>query len=181
MWPNWVDLLIITLFLRTCYSGFGRGFLAEVLNLLGAVTVTVVAVNTWSPLARWLKPWLQMKPTLGTFIVFGLLFLGTLVLVRMGINRLTELIKWERLHWAIQGLGMILGGLRGLWWAGLILLICASSGFGYLRESVETESILGPRLVGLSREGLGRIADRFPGSQSGRRVLIPPMRSRDGR
>ena len=176
-WPNWVDLVIVTILLRTCYSGFGRGLLTEVINLAGVVSITAVAVNFWHPFAEWLRPWLAFDPDYAPGVAFWLLFLSGVFALRMLLARLGEVIKWERLHWTIQGLGLIIGGIRGLWWAGLIVLILTSSGFVYLRESVESQSVLGPRLLAVAHEQIGSVTRRFPGAQFRGTVLIPALKA----
>lgn len=177
VWPNWVDLIIVSLFLRAVYNAFGRGLLAELLSLAGAVTVTSLAINWWQPAANVLAPYLWVEPQLATFLIFfGIVLLG-LLLVHITVRKVSEVIKWERLHWGIQGLGMIVGGLRGLWWAGFLCLIFAGSGFAYLRQSVEDESILGPRALLLAEEHVDRLADLFPGAGHQAQPLVPPIRS----
>ena len=174
-WPNWVDLIVVTVFLRTCYGGFGRGFLAEVLNLIGAVSATALTLNYASVVTERLRPWFWFDANVAAFLVFGGLFLISIFLVHVIVRRITDVLKWERLHWAVQGLGMVLGALRGLWWSGVILVILTSSGFAYPNDSVE-KSVLGPRLVTMSRDGIERIADRFPGAAHRGATLIPPIR-----
>ncbi len=175
IWPNWVDLIIVTVFLRTCYSGFGRGFLAEVLNLVGAVSATALTLNYAGVVTEWLRPWFWFDANVATFLVFGGLFLILIFAMHVIIRRVTDVLRWERLHWAVQGLGLILGALRGLWWSGVILIILTSSGFAYFQDSVE-KSVLGPRLVTMSRDGIERLADRFPGAQRRGATLVPPIR-----
>ena len=175
-WPNWIDLIVVTILLRTCYSGFGRGLLAEVLNLVGAVGVTSLTVNYWEWLAHKLRPWLWVNPTLADFLVFAVSFLALIFMVHFIVRRITELLKWERLHWAIQGVGLVLGGLRGLWWSGVLLVVLTSSGVVYLRSSVEERSVLGQRLARVARDSLEQVADRFPGAGArGGGLLVPPI------
>ena len=177
-WPNWVDLIVVTVLFRTCYNGFGRGFAAELLSLVGAVSVVSCTVNYWPVVTRWLRPWLWVDSAVMGFIVFIGFFLILVLAVHVALRRITEVIKWERLHWAIQGLGLLLGGLRGLWWSGFILVILTSSGVTYLQESVEQRSVLGPRLAVVSRSSLERIADRFPGASHRSPGLVPPVKSK---
>ena len=177
-WPNWVDLIVITLLVRGCYIGFARGLLTELLYLSGAVCVTVLTVNYAQMVTDWLKPWLSwVNPTLATSIVFWLLFLITLFMVHQLIKALTSLMKWEQVNWFLQGIGVGLGGFRGLWWSGFLLIVLVSSGVTYLQASVEERSVLGPRLATLSRETLERVADRFPGAEHRAKVLVPPIKS----
>ena len=176
-WPNWVDLIVITVIFRTCYVGFGRGLLAELLNLAGAVSVTVVSVNYAGLVTSVVRPWVSWAdPTIAAFVIFVALFFGLLVAVHRLVKFLTAFIKWERLHWFIQGIGIALGALRGLWWSGFLLLVFVSSGVTYLKASVEERSIFGPRLVDLSRESLERVANQFPGAEHRGETLVPPVK-----
>ena len=175
-WPNWVDLVIVIVLLRTSYNGFGRGLLTEILSLAGAVCATIFTINYVNLVTRWVSPWVWFNQTVAGFIIFIALFLILIFVVHVVIRRLTEVIKWERLHWAIQGLGLMAGAIRGLWWCGVILLVLTSSGVTYLRESVEQRSVLGPQLAQLARVQLEQVADRFPGASLRGQVLIPPMK-----
>ena len=173
--PNWIDLIVITLVLRTCYNGFGRGLLTELLSLIGAVSSTSLTLNYAGVVSKWVTAWV---PTGGSFmrvgVFWGFLLTVTLV-VRIVLRRAAEVIKWERLHWAMQGMGLVLGGLRGLWWSGFLLVVLSSSGVAFLRQSVEERSMFGPRLLHVAREGLARAADRFPGARGRGPEPVPPI------
>lgn len=175
VWPNWVDLVVITLFITFCYNGFGRGFLGEVFHLIGSVVATTLTINYAGFLTRWIVNWLPLPPEKVAVVVFWLLFLILMLSMRWLIKRLNQLMHWERLHWFIQGVGLFLGGVRALWWSGFILITCVSSGFSFLQESVEQKSVLGPRLVGISRTTFERVSDRFPGAQYRGESPVPPL------
>ena len=174
-WPNWVDLIIIILIMRMSYNGFGRGLLTEMLQLAGAVAITCLSVNYWG-LVKTLQPLTILAPHTAAVVAFWTLFLTLIVVVHAVIRRLTDLIKWERLHWLIQGIGLFFGGARGLWWAGFIVIILSSSGLVPVQQSVEERSVFGPHLLPLSRKTLEEAADHFPGTQyriAG--TLVPPI------
>ena len=173
--PNWIDLIIVTVVLRTCYNGFGRGLLAELLSLIGAVAITSLTLNYAEVASGWVKSWVQAGPSLMHVGVFWAFFLIVSLAVRIVLRRAADVIKWERLHWAVQGLGLVLGGLRGLWWSGFLLVVLSSSGVAFLRQSVEERSMFGPRLLHVAREGLVRAADRFPGAAGRGPDLVPPL------
>ena len=175
-WPNWVDLIVIIIVLSTCYNGFGRGLLTEVFSLMGAVTVTALSMNYVTVVAAWLKRWAWLAPSALTVIVFWGLFLILAAAMRVIVRRLSEVMKWERLHWIVQGMGLVLGGLRGLWWSGFILVALSSSGVTVLQQSVEERSVLGPRMLNVARNTLGRVADQFPGAKNRGLMLVPPIR-----
>jgi uncharacterized membrane protein required for colicin V production len=150
--------------------------LSELLSLAGAISVTALTINYTHVVTRMASPWIWFDQTVAGFVIFIGLFLMLIVGVHVVIRRLSEVIKWERLHWAIQGLGLMLGALRGLWWSGVMLIILTSSGFTYLQESVQKRSVLGPRLVQVARESVPRIVDRFPGASLRGPVLVPPAK-----
>ena len=177
-WANWVDLIILIIVLRTCYSGFVRGFFSELLTVVGLVSVTSLCVNYAGFVITWLRPWIGWAdPVLISFIVFWALLFGSLFLVHLLIKFMTTFLKWEKVHWFIQGLGITLGALRGLWWSGLLILAFVSSGFPYLRTSVEDRSVLGPRLLTLSHEWFERVADGFPGAEYRSKPILPPLKA----
>ncbi len=178
-WPNWVDLIVITTVFIGCYNGFGRGFLAEFLHLIGAVSITALTVNYWRLLAVYLQPWVPLlSEPMGSFLFFWSVFALLWVAARVIIRRLTDVVKWERLHWSIQGIGLILGALRGLWWSGLILITLSSMGFEYLRQSVEERSVSGLRMLARSRQHMEWVTNQFPGAEHrGSNALVPPARS----
>ena len=176
-WPNWVDLVIITLVILTGYRGFGRGFLAELFNLAGAISMTVVCINYSSVVTSWIRPWISWPDaTTLAFLVFVCLFLILVLAVHRLLKLLDAMIKWERLYWGFQVLGLLLGVMRGLWWSALILVACTASGVEYLRVSAEERSVLGSHLAAKSRESLEWASDRFPGAGNREPELVPPMR-----
>ena len=174
VWPNWIDLIIVTTIWIIGYNGFGRGLLAELLNLIGAVSVTAVTVNYSSVVTSWLlRLPLWFSPSVSAVSAFWGLFLSVWWGVRLVLKRVANVIKWERFHWLFQGGGLVLGGLRGLWWSGFILLVFSSTGVPFLRASVEERSVLGPRVLHVFRTSLERVTDRFPGAQHRSVDLIP--------
>ena len=174
-WPNWIDLIIITVILKACYSGFARGLLAELLNLLGAVTVTALAINYAGVVTSWLQSRVAFPAYLTAVVGFWVVFLGLWVAMHVLIRQISRVIKWERVNWLIQGLGLLLGGIRGLWWAGFLLVVLSASGFAFLQEGVEKNSVLGPRLLDVAHTSFEEVTARFPGTH-GQTTLVPPWK-----
>jgi uncharacterized membrane protein required for colicin V production len=143
---------------------------------MGVVALTVLTLNYGGVAAAWLAPWVGWPPYLVALTGFWGLFAILWFTVRFTIRRVTELLKWEQVHWVIQGVGFFLGGVRGLWWTGFLLIVFVSSGLTFLAASVEQESVLGPRLLKIARTSIQRVADRFPGAQRRGGVPVPPLR-----
>ena len=157
------------------YNGFGRGFLAELLNLIGAVTITALTVNYAEMVSGVLRSWIPIPPPVAAVVGFWGLFLILWYAARAVRKRVTQVIKWERFNWFIQGVGLLLGGLRGLWWAGFILLVLSTSGYSFLVESVEKKSVLSPRLLNSFRISLEQTGNRLPGARLRGTVPVPPL------
>lgn len=173
-WPNWVDLVIVSITLKTCYGGYVRGVVTELLYAVGTVALTVLSVAYWEKLAGWLQPWVAFPYHLVGVLAFVVLFLTLWVMIRVAVRSFTQIIKWERLHWLLQTIGLILGAARGLWWSGFLLLILSSSGFVYLRQSVEERSLASPKLVEVSRQTMAQLLELVPGA-SRDTILIPSI------
>jgi hypothetical protein len=108
--------------------------------------------------------------------MFWLLFLICTLIARSVAKAAAQLVKWERMHWLIQSIGCVLGGLRGVWWAAFLVVALSSCGFAYLRDSVEQRSIAGPLLLKDARNLLRDVARWFPGTRHQTDPLIPPLR-----
>ena len=175
MWPNWVDLIILTLVCTMGYIGFGRGFLAEFLNCVSAVAVIVVTMKYAGAIEGLLASWSPFPPAITTLVVYSGFFLMLWYAARVLRKQVAEIVKWERFNWLIQGVGLVLGGLRGLWWAGFVLLVLASSGYEFFQESVAKKSVLAPRLLTVFHASLTQIDSRFPGPRLPDTMLVPPL------
>ena len=149
----------------------------QLLRLIGTVVVTLMVVNYASVVGGWLRPWWKINEGVAACLVFWGCFVVSLFIMNRLLGYAAEhLATGERHHWLSHGIGFLLGGLRGLWWSGLILLTLSSSGFLYLQESVEERSVVGPRLLAISHETLERLSDAFPGAQHRGPILIPPAK-----
>ena len=174
-WPNWIDLIILTLVLKGCYNGFAHGLLTELLNLLGAVTITALTINYAGVLTSWLQSWVALPTYLTALLGFWVLFFGLLIVVHGLVRQITRVMKWEWVNWIVQGVGLFLGGIRGLWWAGFLLVVLSASGFAFFQEGVEKNSVLGPRFLDVAHASLEEVTARFPGTHK-HATLVPPWK-----
>ncbi len=174
-WPNWVDLIVIITVFLASYNGFVRGIICEILYGVSAVAVTVMTINWWPRVLDQLRDRVPASPSVLAPIVFWAVFALALIVVKFALKRVADLLKWEQVHWLIQGVGMVIGGVRGLWWAGLFTLALTTSGFDFLRQSVEDRSVFGPRLTQLFRQAVVMVSDRAPGTEYRTQNLLPSV------
>lgn len=154
--------------------GFGRGLLTEALQVVGVVSASSLACNGYGIAAAWISPWWPGEPATLNFLLFLVLLVGGVFVARLLVRKITDVVKWERLHWAVQGIGMLIGAVRGAWWAGLVLLTLLALGIPYLSASVNERSVIGSPFVALARTSLETVADRLPGHAQ-RPALIPAI------
>jgi len=174
-WPNWVDLIVLTLVLRAAYVGSCRGFIVESLHLVGLVSITALACNFYGVVAEWVSPWWGGDPSVLSFLCFVALLLGSAFLINRLAIKVTRFIKHAPDRWVVHGLGFLVGGIRGFWWASLIVLLMLSLGMPYLTRSIEERSIAGPHVAKFGGKSLDWVADRYPGAMR-RGELIPAIK-----
>jgi uncharacterized membrane protein required for colicin V production len=160
---------------RACYVGFGRGVFAELVNLAGAVSVTVLSVNYSVTASQWVGSVTGVPPQVSAVVGFWGFFLIAWLTVRLVRRLMAESLKWDPVPWLVHGAGLVLGGLRGLWWAGFLVLALGTSGMETLQQSVRQRSVLGPRMLQVFESSLTQAADRFPGASGRGEELIPPL------
>ena len=178
-WPNWVDLVVLIIVTRACYSGFFRSLVWALVMLASAVSLTALVINYASLITLWVAPWIGGSPVVAQLLVFWLIFLIAHLIAHITINRIFAALKWTQpANVFLQGLGAIAGILRGVWWAAFMMIVLQSSGFVYMRQSVEDESVLGYRLLGQAYALVEGVADSFPGAQYRSEDPVPPTKSR---
>ena len=176
-WPNWVDLVVLSLLARGCFFGFGRGVIAELLYFLGAVCVTVLACNGSIGLSHWVAPWWHNDPELLQAAAFWLVFLVGLLLVYRILRQLAAAVLREGLHpWPTQLLGLIIGAIRSAWWTVLLLLFLQSLNSDYLNASIQQRSLSAPHLTKFVEPHMRLVVEVFPGHPQSRNPLIPTMK-----
>jgi uncharacterized membrane protein required for colicin V production len=138
----------------------------ESLQVIGLVVATAASGNIAGRIIHWSARWWRYDPrtleVLGSAGAFLLLVLPTFLLIR----RCASLLERPRVPWFLQGLGLILGSVRGLWWAAVLLIFLLSTGQPYLTRSIMERSLVGPPLVRVSRRGIQLVSDRLPGRSS---------------
>ena len=179
-WPNWVDLVLLTLLLRTCYIGFRRGFLVELVSVIAVVSATALACNFYDVIAKFLSPWWWFSPAALNFTSFVLLLLvGAVFLASLIVRLFARFLQESQLRRTLPGVGLVLGGVRGVWWSGVLVSIVLAMEHPYLTASIRERSILSPQLVKVTQQSLRWITDRYPGHDRHHAVLIPHLSSHE--
>ncbi len=74
---NWVDILIIIFLLSYVVTGFGRGFLINLIDLLGSVIAFLLALKLYAPLASLLTTHFSLTLSIANAVSFVILIILT--------------------------------------------------------------------------------------------------------
>ena len=115
---TWFDYAVILVFLFSALLGWWRGFVYEVLSLLGWVAAGVVARLFASSAVPYMPTALGAESA-RMAAAFAILFIVTLIVGSIVAWMLSKLVKWVGLGWLDGMLGMSFGMLRGV----LVILV----------------------------------------------------------
>jgi membrane protein required for colicin V production len=110
---NWADYIILAIILLSALLSVGRGFVREVLSLLGWVAALWVSISFSPALSERLYSVVSV-PSMRRVLGFLTLFIATLLLAA-GVNYLiTKLIIKKGLSSTDRALGILFGMARGI-------------------------------------------------------------------
>lgn len=160
---NWVDILAIFLLLRILYISSKTGFVVELFKLIGTISTIYISLHYYSGLSDFILKRVskqQFAPGLIVFIIF--IFLVTITYLFFVLLRqvFCHLVKMQAVPLLSKWGGIILGSLRALLTAGLIIFILSISTAPYLRASVK-KSYSASRLFALTVSTYAGLWDGF--------------------
>ncbi|MFA5198502.1 MAG: CvpA family protein [Candidatus Omnitrophota bacterium] len=167
---DFLDFIVLAVFLRICYISFKTGLSIEIFKLLGALFATYFSLHYYTMISdlirrRFLPK--EMPLEFMDFIIFLLLailvYFGFIVL-RTVLSRFIQLNAIPRLN---QAAGLILGIGRGFLVVGLLSYSLAVSSVDYFKGSVK-HSYLGSRAVSISPRTYGWLWNNVFSKFSGR-------------
>lgn len=146
-----------------------------IVSLLAGVLFTALVITYQGLVLNAVQPWLRTDPTTSMFLIFWCLFLIVILVMFMALKLALRLFTWEKMNGLTQLLSLVVGLLRGSWWAGIFLLALSSSGVTYLQKSVEERSVTAPVIVPPVRAVLEQLDAVFPGGEMHPGALMPPL------
>ena len=134
---NTLDIIILVIILLIAYLGYRRGFLVSVFSLISIILGIILATKFHSGFALVLHKFIKDDKILN-FISFLIIFL---VIYFTGIFLAGKLSKLSKLtHSFDKILGVILGAIKGILVASLILIFLKS--FGIIEDNQVRQSLL---------------------------------------
>lgn len=122
---NWVDVIIAVVLLGFAVRGFMRGFLRELLSLVGVFLGLWIALLKFVPLGEWVQHQFPLTEPLPFHIAFLAIFLSVASLAGMVGYLLHRVAKGLLMGWldAIVGLGF--GSVKGVMILTMLLFLLA--------------------------------------------------------
>ncbi len=125
--PNVIDLILLMAFVWGVWQGYRKGLIVEFAGLVVLVISLYLGLKgmnwgaaliqtTWGIQSIWL-------PMLG----FLLVFIGSMILVRLSASLLENLVRSILPSWISQVFGGLIGAARWLFWVSLLMWVFSSA------------------------------------------------------
>ncbi len=150
---NWVDFLIIITFGIYLYEGLRRGFIEQLLELLGFFLTIILALWTYKPLGGWLVENVGLVAGVAEPIGFLLVWVFLQAMYSLALKLSYPLIP-EKIRSATfnRATGLIPAFIRALIVVGVLLtLVTIAPVPGRLKETV-SDSLIGSKFVARSSQ-----------------------------
>jgi membrane protein required for colicin V production len=148
---GWVDIALLAVFLLSALVGLWRGFIFEIVSLLGWVVAFILA-NTLGPLlADYIPVGESHNPQLGLWIAYVAVFVLVLLLCTLFARMLRALIAATPLSFVDHLLGGVFGVVRG---AVILVAVGMLVTLSPYANSTPWKNSHGSLWLGLALEGL---------------------------
>lgn len=149
---NWLDIALILLLLRICYTSFKKGAAIEFFKLLGLINGAYLSLHYFTVLADFIDKRFSIQGMPLQFLDFlcflVLAIFGYLVFVLLR-SAFAQIIKIEAVSRLAKLAGLALGIARALLTLSLIIFILLVSSIGNLKNAARN-SYLGKRLFNIA-------------------------------
>ena len=111
-----IDIIVIILLIIACIKGFQKGLIIAVFSVVAFVIGLAAALKLSTVVAEYLKTSVNITAKWLPFISFALVFIGVIVLVKLGAKLIEKTVQLALLGWVNR-----IGGI--LFYATLYLII----------------------------------------------------------
>ena len=163
---NWVDVLIVILLIRTCYTGYARGISYEAITLLGIIGAAILSVHNYEYLGLFFRKELNLPVGFCNFISFIMLGTGVFYVFRFVREFLYRFLRFEMFPSVERFGGLALGFVRGALMVSLILLGMLLAQRPELSTAIKYKSYSGPVFLKVIPVAYDYMIGLFPKYQS---------------
>jgi membrane protein required for colicin V production len=142
----WVDLTLLGVLLVSTAVGLLRGFVFELLSLLGWIVAWGAATfgAPWVA-TNWLRGWNWVGTDSLSSVSFALCFVAALVVWGLLAKLISLIVQATPLNWPDRGLGAVFGLVRGL--LGVVVVV-AGVNMSPWAQAPAWQASLGARVLG---------------------------------
>jgi uncharacterized membrane protein required for colicin V production len=144
---NWVDIFFVICLIRTCYIGFSRGFTPEIPRLICAFLTVVLSYQLCGKVGQFLSRYPVIRPESIDALAFIVLVAFFAILSKVICMLYRVVMKASGPHMFEVAGGCILGFIRGVIIASLLLICTQYIAPEYVERSVDEGSIVGNKLI----------------------------------
>lgn len=161
---NWVDLLILVLFIKITYTGLKRGFSGEIMPLLIIFATFMIALHNYSYIGYLVNVFTPISESISKLLSF--LILACILIIFFAILK-KFMLKFgapEALSFVDKIGGFVLGAFRATLTVSFILVILVLAPLRYLDISVKDNSFLGYKFLKTGPVVYDKLSGIFPGA-----------------
>lgn len=159
---NWVDIVILIVFVRICYVGSETGFTTELFKLLGLCFGIFISLHYFSRAGIYLNKSMNLDVPMASFLSFLiLLVLGVIIFVLIR-GFFSNLFKVETVTLLNKWGGLAVGIIRAFLVVSLVSLCLRISTIIYVEQS-QKQSYLGNRTLMIAPNFYKAIFNNFIG------------------
>ena len=137
---NWIDILVIILFVRICYIGVKTGFPTELFKLLGTLLSVYLALHYFTVVSDFLVQRFRVKDTMPLefldflmFVLLSCIGYAVFLVLRLVFARWMKMEAVPKLN---QWGGFFVSIARGALVSGLVVFTMEICTISYVRDSV---------------------------------------------
>ena len=157
---NWVDIFMGVILIRAIYIGIRRGFVIEILKLIGVLFAIFISLHYYSGISTFLQNKVHLPKAPADFFSYGFLWAVVILIFKFIREGLTILFKVEAHSAFDKWGGLVLSLVRGLFLCSLMVLFLRLSTIEYLTRNLE-RSLSASRLVSLAPRFYEACYDNF--------------------
>lgn len=135
---NWVDVVVLVIFLRIILIALNKGLMIEIFKMIGIICTIFVSLHYYINLSDFISSRSPLPSDFADFISFSCLSVFVLMSFKFFRDGILVLVKIHPLEALDRWGSVLLGMVRGVFVASLILIAIFISTIDYLQESVET-------------------------------------------
>ncbi len=146
---NWVDILIVIYVVRAFFVGRKRGFSVEIIALIAALMAWIIALHFYQSTGSFLSSTILLSLATARALAFMVIAVGSFFIFALIGKLLTRVMTLNFLPNIETVGGCVLGTLRGIIIAAIIVSALALMPAGFVQQEVYTNSFLGNYMVAL--------------------------------